>query len=302
MSLIALAPLLSGAGLLLTLVLHQITTRNPLMPMAQLLTTFCVPAVAIAIAAGASSIPLIELAITAVAGDFTPIHLGVLLLPFLGGALVTAFGFGATVRSRVLPLFAWSGLFAIAGGAAVLLGVTSASQTSILVGTGLVGLGVGSSVAPALFTVGYTLHASQLPRVFAMLELLRGAAAFAAGPIILHLAETTGGSPAGGIRIAIWVCFAIAMSGATFSFYVFILGRGKLQTPDIPHWEDTGEPAWYSPPLFAGIRPHVSTSPTSNGNGGALSPGTREAARVEALFHAARLAHGDDDPALRADN
>jgi MFS family permease len=306
MSLITLAPLLSGAGLLLALVIHQVTAHNPLMPMKQLLTTFCVPAVAIAIAAGASSIPLIELTISAVAKDFSPIHLGVLLLPFLGGALLTALGFGATVRTRVLPLFAFSGLFAIAGGAAVLLGVRSADQASILVGTGLVGLGVGASVAPALFTVGYTLQASQLPRVFAMLELLRGAAAFAAGPILLHLAETTGSNAAAGTRIAIWVCFAIALSGATFAFYVFILGRGKLQKPDVPRWEETGDPAWYSPPLFAGIRRHVSSAlPSENGNGngnGTVTPGTREAARIEALFLAARLAHGDDDPALRADD
>src|SRR5579875_3127800 len=49
-SLVVLAPLVSGAVLLVVLVVHQITTPNPLMPMKQLLTTFCVPAVIIAMA------------------------------------------------------------------------------------------------------------------------------------------------------------------------------------------------------------------------------------------------------------
>jgi MFS family permease len=294
LTLIVFAPLISGAGLIAVLVIHQVTARNPLMPMALLLTTFCIPAVAVAVSAGAGSIPLIELASVALGGRFTPVHLGVLFLPFLGGALLTALLFGSLIRTRFIPLFAWSGLLAIAGGAAVLTGVTGGDQTIVLVGSGLVGLGVGSSVAPALFVVGFTLHAGQLPRVFAMLELLRGAAAFAAGPIILHLAQTTGSNAASGIRIAIWVCFAIVVSGAIFALYVFILGRGRLQTPDIAHWEETGEPTWFSPPLFAGIRPHVSTQPGVNGNGnGRLSPGTREAARVEALAHAARLARGE---------
>ena len=296
MSLVTFAPLLSGAVLIVVLIGHQITARNPLMPMRQLLTTFCVPAVAIAVAAGAASIPLIELAQTAFLHRASPIHLGVLLLPFLGGALFTSFLFGALVRTRFMPLLAWSGLVAVAGGAAVLTGMSGGPQALVLVGSGLVGLGVGSSVAPALFAVGFTLNAPQLPRVFAMLELLRGAAAFAAGPIILHFATSVGSTKAAGIQDAVWLCFAIVCVGALVSLYIFILGRGRLQKPDIAHWEQTGEPAWYSPPLFAGIRrPAAPSSNGSSGNGhGLLDPGSREAARVEAMAHAMRLARGED--------
>ncbi len=297
-SLVVFAPLLSGAGLLALLIVHQVTARNPLMPMAQLLTTFCVPAVAIAVAAGASAIPLIELTQTAFMTRVSPGHLGVLLTPFLGGALVTAVLFGLLIRTRFIPLLAWSGLLAIAGGAAVLTGVATGPDSLVLVGSGLIGLGVGSSVAPALFTVGFTLHAAQLPRVFAMLELLRGAAAFAAGPIILHLATTVGGSPAAGLQTAVWVCFAIVCAGALFSSYVFILGRGRLQRPDIAHWEETGEPAWYSPPLFAGIRGGaVGAGQEASANGRPLlDPRSWEAARFEAYARAVRLSRGEADP------
>jgi MFS family permease len=287
LDLIVFLPLLTGAGLLIALVIHQITARNPLMPMAQLLSTFPVAAVTIAISAGAGSIALIELAQTALAKHESPLHLGVLFLPELGGAVFTAVLFGALVRTRFVPLLAWVGLVTLAGGAAVMTGVATGPDSLVLVGSGLVGIGLGSSVAPALFTTGFSLRAAQLQRVFAMLELLRGSAAFAAGPIILHLATTTGGSPAAGIQIAVWVCFAIAATGAIISLYVFILGRAKLQVPDIAHWEETGEPAWYSPPLFAGIRRSVRHSHAGNG---LVEPSSHEAFRVEALARAAELA------------
>ena len=121
-----------------------------------------------------------------------------------------------------------------------------------------------------------------------MLELLRGAAAFAAGPIILHLATTTGGSRAAGIQIAVWVCFAIVASGAIVSFYVFVLGRGRLQVPDISKWEKSGEPAWDSPRLAAGIRAPIPAS-----DAGLIDPASRESARVEALALALQIAHGE---------
>ena len=156
-----------------------------------------------------------------------------------------------------MPALAWLGLLALAGGAAVLT-AWPAAHAVVLIGSGLVGLGVGASVAPALFTTGFSLRSAQLQRVFAMLELLRGAAAFAVGPMILHLAMTTGGSPQAGIQIGVWVCFAIVVVGAAVSLYVFILGSAWLQVPDIANWEENGEPAWESPP-----RPPVSAPITS---------------------------------------
>jgi hypothetical protein len=261
------------------------------MPMRQLLHTFPVAGVTIAISAGAGSIAVIELAQTALATHESPAHVGVLFLPEVGGAVFTAFLFGALVKTRFVPALAWSGLLWLAGGAAVLTGVAGGPDALVLVGSGLVGLGLGSAVAPALFTVGFSLRSGQLQRVFAMLELLRGAAAFAAGPIILHLAMTTGGSAAAGTQIAVWVCFAIVVTGALLSLYVFILGRARLQVPDIAHWEETGEPAWYSPPLAAGIRAAV---PHSSDGNGLVDPSSQEAARVEALMRAVQVAHGED--------
>ena len=125
LDLIVFLPLLTGVGLLLVLILHQVFARNPLMPMAQLLSTFPVAAVTIAIAAGAGSVALIELVQAALAAHQSPAHIGVLFLPEVGGAVFTAFLFGSLIRTRYVPLLAWTGLLDIAGGAAVLTGVAA---------------------------------------------------------------------------------------------------------------------------------------------------------------------------------
>ena len=287
LDLIAFAPLLSGVALLLALIAHQMTARDPLMPMRQLLHTFPVAAITIAISAGAASIALIELAQVALKGHGSPLHIGALFLPELGGAVLTALLFGALVRTRFVPALAWLGLLALAGGAAVLTGVAGGPDELVIIGSGLIGVGVGASVAPALFTTGFSLRSGQLQRVFAMLELLRGAAAFAVGPIILHLAMTTGGSTKAGIQIGVWVCFAIVVTGAVVSLYVFVLGRARLQVPDIAHWEEHGEPAWESPPLAAGIRTRHSHTGDHNGHAG------RQAEDVEELARALQAARGE---------
>jgi hypothetical protein len=118
--------------------------------------------------------------------------------------------------------------------------------------------------------------------VFALIELLRGVAAFMFAPIVLHLAMTVGGKPPAGIQVGLWVCLGVAAGGGLLALCVFVLGRARLQRPDLERWEDGEEPAWESPPLAAGIRlaagigPKPATEPppgepatagTSSGNG-----------------------------------
>jgi uncharacterized membrane protein YeaQ/YmgE (transglycosylase-associated protein family) len=125
----------------------------------------------------------------------------------------------------------------------------------VTIGSGLVGAGVGGSVAPALFIAGYSLRAMYIQRVLALVELLRAVAAFMTSPILIHLALTTDGGPkAEGITTALWVCFAVAMVGAVVSLYVLVLGRVRLQRPDIDRWQEGEGPAWDSPALADGIR------------------------------------------------
>jgi hypothetical protein len=255
-STITFIPLLSGAGAIVLLVVHQALVKRPLMPVRQLATTLPVAAIVVAMTAGAASVALIELAQTALKQD-DPVHIAMLFWPEFGGAVITALLLGALLRTRFIPLLAFSGMLLLAGGAVVLHGVAGGSQAIVVIGSGLVGLGVGASVSPAMFICGYSIDSSQIQRVFALIELLRGVAAFMVAPVLLHLAMTVTKTPAGGTPVAIWVCFGLATGGALISAYVFLLGRARLQRPALESWAQGEGPAWESPPLAARIRHEV---------------------------------------------
>jgi hypothetical protein len=89
---------------------------------------------------------------------------------------------------------------------------------------------------------------------FALIELLRGVAAFVAAPLILHFAKTVANAPARGTQEAMWLCFAVAIAGALAACYVFLLGRPPLCAPKIERWLDGEEAALPSPPLGAALR------------------------------------------------
>jgi MFS family permease len=255
MSVIVLVPLLCGLALIALLFVVEYRKRNPLIPVRKLTSTFPTAGIVVAISGGAASVAIIELVLTALEAKGTdPTHAAMLFWPEFGGALLAAIVFGQLFRTRWTPVVAFVGLITLAGGAAVLTGVSRGGEELVVVGSGLVGLGVGLSVAPALFVSGFSLPSMQIARVFASIELLRGVAAFMTGPILLHLAKTTGGNPAVGTRTALWVCMGIALGGALVSLYIMVLGRARLQTPDVEPWLEGTDTAIHSPPLAAGLR------------------------------------------------
>jgi hypothetical protein len=149
----------------------------------------------------------------------------------------------------------------------VLTGSATGSDALVLVGSGCIGIGAGASVSPALFMTGFSLENKLLPPVFAMVELLRGVAAFLTGPILVHVAMTTGGTPELGLRNATWAAFAIAALGALAVAVVWTAGRARLQEPDVGSWLEGEGPAVESPPLGArrasrqAARPAVTRAP-----------------------------------------
>jgi hypothetical protein len=93
--------------------------------------------------------------------------------------------------------------------------------------------------------------------VFALIELLRGVAAFMVAPVLLHLAMTVARTPAAGTPTAMWVCFGLAGGGGAVSAAVFLLGGARLQRPDLERWERGDGPAWDSPPVAERLRREV---------------------------------------------
>jgi MFS family permease len=255
LSVIVFLPLLAGTAAIIVLVIHQATVKNPLMPVRRLLSTKPIAGVIAAMSAGAASIPAIDLAGQALEGSGSPDHIGSLFWPFFGAALVLAVVFGLTLRTRGLIPLVLFGLVMLAGGIAILTGVSHGPHLLVAFGSGLIGAGVGSSVAPALFIAGFSLQAMYIQRVFALLELLRAVAAFLVAPILLHVAMTVNGGVSGsGIETSLWLCFAIACTGALLFLYVLVIGRAKLVPPDVEVWEQGDAPAWPSHPLADGVR------------------------------------------------
>jgi MFS family permease len=249
---LSLAPLLAGVAMIVALVIHQYRSSHPLMPVRQLATTFPVCGILVAMCASAAAVALMDLVLTELQGKTSPERMAVLFLPEFGAALLTAVLFGALFRTRFTPLLAVGGLVMLAAAAALLTGLAAGQDVVAAAGSGLIGLGVGASVSPALFITGFSLRSAQIQRVFALVELLRGVTAFLAAPILLYLATAIGTSRAGA-RAGIWICLAITAGGALIAVVVFALGGGRLQRPNLERWTE-GEPAWTSPPLLARLK------------------------------------------------
>jgi hypothetical protein len=90
--------------------------------------------------------------------------------------------------------------------------------------------------------------------VFAIVELFRAVAAFMIAPVFVHFAATVGGNARAGTGIALWIGFGLAIGGAVAAVLLYALGRARPQTPDLERFMAGEGPAWYSPPLLAGIR------------------------------------------------
>jgi MFS family permease len=256
---LALATLFAGLALILAMIVHQYRKPNPLMPVEQLATTFPVVGILVALAASAGAFGLMDLALTALE-EHDPTQVGLLFLPELGAAVVTAAVFGAIFRTRFTPLYAIGGLVVLCIGAAVLTGVATGGDLRIALGAALLGLGVGAAVSPGLFIAGFSLGSAQIQRVFALIELLRGVTAFLFGPLVLYLSGILAPQTAAGISDAVWICFGVCAAGVVAALLLFLAGGGRLRQPDLERWQEEGAPAWDSPQLAAALRPQVRRS------------------------------------------
>ncbi len=244
-------PMLFGLAMLVGLVVHQAAVRDPLMPIRQLGHTIPVAAILLALFAGAGSVALVGLLqLTIESRDLST----AVFWPEFLGAVLTAFLFGRLLYSRFIGVLAFSGLCALAGAALLVTGASTGSEALLAVGTGAIGLGVGSSVAPALFVAGFSLPSMQLPRIFALVELLRGVAAFLTAPFLIHLARSSGDSLASGTETATWATLGLLVVGVLVVSGVVLSGGARLQAPQIETWNEGEGPALNSPPLGAALR------------------------------------------------
>ncbi|MGA2755985.1 MAG: MFS transporter [Solirubrobacteraceae bacterium] len=264
-----IAPLLGGLATIIVLIVYQFRAKRPLLTIKTMLTSSIpVAGIVVALFAAAASVSATALTAGALASRYAPLHLGLLYLPELGGAVITAILLGQLLTRRAIHYLPLAGMVFLAAGIAVFLIKVPSSQALTLVGSGLTGIGLGATVAPALFVAGFSLPAANLQRVFAIVELMRAVAAFMIAPIFAHLASTVGGSLDNGTATALWVGFAVAISGAILGVAIYVFSGARPQTPDIDGFLAGAGAAWQSPPLLAKLRRGLTASvpATENAN------------------------------------
>ena len=254
---VAIVPLLVGLALIVILWIYQYRARRPLLTVRALASTIPVTGIVVAICAAAAATSAIGLTVTILAPRHTPLHVGLLFVPELIAAAITAAAFGVVFRTRLIHYFALTGLAFLAAGIAVLRITIPPTSTLALVGSGLVGVGIGASVTPALFLAGFSLRSASIQRVFAILELLRAVAAFMIVPILLHFATTLTGLATPAMNTALWICFGLSAGAGVVGIGLYWLGRVRPPAPALDRWMGGQEPAWYSPPLLAALRHRV---------------------------------------------
>jgi MFS family permease len=252
---VTIVPLLGGLAVIVVLVVYQFRAKRPLLTIRPMLTsTMPVAGIVVALFAAAASVSATALTAAALAEHHSALHVGLLYLPEVAGALITAVALGVLITRRAIHYLPLAGMAFLAAGIAVFLIHVPSSEAATLIAAGLTGIGLGATVAPALFVAGFSLPSASLQRVFAIVELLRAVAAFMIAPIFAHLAVTVGGSVDAGISIALWISLALAVGGAAIGVAIYALGGARPQTPDIERFVDGEAPAWYSPPLLARVR------------------------------------------------
>jgi xanthosine utilization system XapX-like protein len=248
-------PLLGGLALIILLVVNQYRSQRPLLTIRSMLgSTMPVAGITVALFAAAASVSATALTAAVLAQRYSPLHVGLLYLPELGGAIVTAFVLGAVIDKRYMHHLPLAGMVLLGAGIGVFRVRVPASPTLALLGSGLTGLGLGASVAPALFVAGLSLRSQNLQRVFAIVELFRAVAAFMIAPVFAHFAATVGPNLVSGTGIMLWIGLGLAASGTIIALILYGLGGARPQTPNLETFMDGDAPAWYSPPLLARIR------------------------------------------------
>jgi MFS family permease len=255
---ITIWPLIGGLLVIVALIVNQYRRRRPLLTIRSVLrSTMPVAGIVVALFAAAASVSATDLTATLMAEHHAPLHVGLLYLPEFGGAILTAILLGLVLERRSVHYLPLAGMACLAAGIAVFRIELPPSTPLALAGAGLTGIGLGATVAPALFVAGFSLPSRNLQRVFAIVELLRAVAAFMIAPVFAHYAATVGRGLIAGTGSALWIGFGLALGGAAIAVLLYLAGGARPQTPDVETFLDGEAPAWDSPPLLAALRKRV---------------------------------------------
>lgn len=249
------------------LIVYQYRHENALMPVKPIATTYPMIGIIAGVLGGAAYTSLLELLLLYLrqVRGYGPLSFSLLLWPGILAAMVGAFIFGKFFNTRyvlLLPLLGVASLVA----AAWLLTTTTASTGSgeILWLAGILGVGAGLTVSPALFMAGLSVKPMLVGRAFALVEMLRLAGAFAIVPAFTYFAMAYGMTPPRmmlGLHYMYWVILIGLVVTIGICSAIFLLGGARIHAPDLRAYLEDQEPALESPPVLgreSGERPPVS--------------------------------------------
>lgn len=257
----ASVPMFGGLVLIVALIVYQFKARRPLLTVRTMMTSAIpVAGVGVALFAAAASVAATALTANVLMQGFSPVQVGLIYLPEVGGAIVMAVVFGYVITRRAMHYLPLVGMALLAAGIVVFHFALPGNVPLALLGSLLTGLALGATVAPALFVAGFSLQSASLQRVFAIIELLRAVAAFMVAPILAHIADALPGDLNAGTGVTLWIGLGLSIGGALFGIAIYVFSGARPQTPDLDEFLDGEEAAWYSPPLLARLR-GIASSP-----------------------------------------
>jgi nucleotide-binding universal stress UspA family protein len=261
-----------GLALIVVLIVYQFRTQRPLLTVRTMLTSAIpVAGVGVALFAAAASVAATALTANVLMQGFSPVQVGLLYLPEVGGAIVMAVVFGFVITRRAMHYLPLVGMALLAAGIVVFRFALPGNVPLALIGSALTGLALGATVAPALFVAGFSLQSASLQRVFAIIELLRAVAAFMVAPILAHVADALPGDLNAGTGVTLWIGLGLSIGGALFGVAIYTLSGARPQKPDLDEFLDGESPAWYSPPLLARLRSGVPSPVTARERAGTMT-------------------------------
>ncbi len=153
---------------------------------------------------------------------------GLAFWPQIAGVMISVFAFELIFRTHYIVLVPFVGILILISAGALMLtwGLTTSHGTVLLV-NGLLGLGVGSTVAPGLFITGLASPSKALGRIFALVELVRSEADFIMAPVFLELAlffSIGGNLTLHGFRMATWAAEGLAIASFVLALGIYLAG------------------------------------------------------------------------------
>lgn len=248
-------PVVLGIMAAVVLIVYQYRHENALMPVKPIATTYPLIGIIAGVLGGAAYTSLLELLLLYLrqVRGYHPLSFSLILWPGIAASLVGALIFGKFFNTRYVLLLPLLGVASLIAGAWLLTTTTTSTGSGELLWIGgILGVGAGMTVSPALFMAGLSVKPMLVGRAFALVELLRLAGAFAIVPAFTYFAMAYGSDPSRvmlGLHYMYWVILIGLVVTVGICTLMFVLGGARIHAPNLQAYLEEGEAALESPPV-----------------------------------------------------